>query len=169
MIEWNARIDERLRELRDVKWFSAVGAPVANSPSIRLVSSWDEAFTWCADSVSWWCNVEGKKVLYETLATTHYSRFIQWNNIATATLPKVIELVQSVILPSRPTLVFPEQAQGWIQSQILSGLMELAYRDCFEVKLFTYQLGLYSVGHFPCGWDVRSPDDFPTNAQIVVY
>jgi hypothetical protein len=165
----NPAIDVRLQELRQVRWFSSIGVPFTTASKTQLITSWESAFTWAARDISWWCNVEGKKQLYENLAKDHYSRFVEWNIIAKSIFPQVTTLVETVILPSLPQIAFPPKAKAWIQSQLLSSLMELAYRDCVEVTLFSEQIELYTTGHFPCGWYVEAPEAFPHDAQIVVF
>jgi hypothetical protein len=47
--------------------------------------------------------------------------------------------------------------------------MEISYDDLVEVTLFKRQLPLLFSGHFPCGWALNSPDEFPDQAAILVY
>lgn len=162
-------VDTRLDELRQVKWFSSVGQALPANQQLKFVSSWNEAFQWTEDPVSWWCNVEGKKLLYENLAKTHYERFSQWNNVARAILPKVKDLLEEVVFPSAQEVAFTEKAKTWIQSQILSSVLELVYRDCVEVTVFTNQIEYYVRGHFPCGWHAESPEGFPNTSILVVF
>ena len=162
--------EDYLKGLKGVEWFSSVGSLVTSPIGTTPLSSWDEAFRWTENPVSWWCNVEGAKQLYETLAKTHYERFVSWNDIARSLLPQVKELLENHVFPCVPSGVqLPQKAQVWIQSQILSATMELAFDDCVLVRLFQDQVELYRRGHFPCGWNVAGPEDFPQRATVIVF
>ena len=162
-------MENYLEKLRHVGWFSSIGTPVVSKTKTTPVSSWEEAFMLAEHPVTRWCNVEGKKQLYEKLAKTNYSRFVQWNDVARSVLPPIQRVIDEHILPAVPSVNFPKRTRVWIQSQILSALMEIAYSDCVPVTLFLDQIELYEAGHFPCGWLVQSPDDFPQGASIAVY
>src|SRR6476646_4701277 len=126
-------VDGLLEELMHVDWFASVGTPIVSPIETTRVSSWEEAFRWTEHSISWWCNVEGKKRLYEVLAVSHHDRFLEWNNVARSLLPRVQELIEKHVISHAPSGALPDQARGWIQSQILSALMELSYKDCIQV------------------------------------
>jgi hypothetical protein len=132
------------------------------------VHSWEEAFAWSEHPVTWWCNVEPKKMLYEELAKRDYQRFARWNDVAKMILPQVEELIDAAILPCLKGRVLPEKAKGWIQSQMVGALLERYYSDC-EIQLFGAQMTYYLEGRFPCGWHVNAPQDFPGAAKVICY
>jgi hypothetical protein len=64
---------------------------------------------------------------------------------------------------------FPEHAQVRFRAQLIGALLEEAYDDVLRVKLCREQVDLLASGHFPCGWEVSSAEDFPDKAVIIVY
>ena len=155
-------------QLEAAAWFSAVGQSL-QAEDVKVIQSWEEAAEWCASPISWWANVEGKKRLYEHLASCHYDQFITWNNVARSLLPPVTDLLQSKILTRMPAAVASGKVRDWIQSQLISALLEMHYADFAEVRLFCKQIEYYLEGHFPCGWCVNAPEDFPHHSVVVIY
>jgi hypothetical protein len=162
-------IQEFFDRLAGFEWFSKVGEPIIASTAIRSVASWEDAFRWCEHPVSKWCNIEGKKALYEALAQHYYEKFREWNKVADAVFPEASRIVEAVTATIIPSVEFPERAKIWIKSQILSAAMELYYSDCINVRLFRDQLELYQAGRFPCGWFVNNPKEFPIQSVMLVY
>jgi len=141
----------------------------SSSDRIAHVTSWVDAFAWTANPITTWCSIEAKKNLYETLSKNHYARFAQWNDIARPLLTPVQQLLKNTILPSVPEVVFPQKAQEWIQSQLIGAAMELAYRDVVISDLSLSIMDLFQRGKFPCGWSVKSEDEFPCQAIMYIY
>jgi hypothetical protein len=136
--------------------------------NIHVIDSWEEASSWCEKEVSWWCNVEGKKKLYGRLASDHNDVFSKWNDVARVCLKYAVELIDAAIKPKIPNACFSNDVHDWIQSQIISALMECYYSEYVDVKLFREQIKYYTLGHFPCGWYVSSPNSFPEKSKIIV-
>ena len=47
--------------------------------------------------------------------------------------------------------------------------LEVSYSDCYDVRFFRDQIGIYRAGHFPCGWQVSGPDAFPKESIVVIF
>jgi hypothetical protein len=162
-------VSDFLDELKSFRWFSEVGRPSTFDLATKPSLSWQESFTWCEHPVSRWCKIEGSLILHRALAKNHYERFRSWNEIARSIHPKADSLMADVVIPSVPAIEMPEPAKAWIRSQIISAALEMSFSDCYDVRFFRDQIGIYRAGHFPCGWQVSGPDAFPTESAVVVF
>lgn len=165
----NQLIEQELLVLASTRWFSRVGQTLENESRVRRAGSWPEAFQWCEQPISWWCNVEAGLQLFNQLRISHYDRFAKWNVVARSLLPQVVQLVERNVLPAVPGVTFPRKAQEWIQATVLSYLLELSFRDCVTVEMFVAPVRFFLAGYFPCGWWVESPDRFPTESVLAVF
>jgi hypothetical protein len=97
-----------------------------------------------------------------------FEHFSKWNSIARNNLNYVMPIIEGCDFQRIPKS-YQEIVFRHLQSQLVGAFMELAYDDCAPVVLLRQQIELYQEGLFPCGWRVDSPDDFPRNAEIIVY
>ena len=112
--------------------------------------------------------MEARLRLYNKLGSINYERFREWNDIARSFgLPVDQLMAKAMSVPGIPE--FPAHAKTELRSQMLGALLEEAFDDVLRITLCREQVDLIVDGHFPCGWDVASADDFPEKATLLVY
>jgi hypothetical protein len=158
-----------LNRLREASWFSRVGDPLDSVVGIKAVNSWQDAFRWCAQPITRWCSVEAKNVLYQAVQQRSPSRFAEWIEVARDNLPHVEQLLRDKLGTRAGAPPLTPRATEWIQSQLVGALLECCYADVADVRLSRNQMDLYVAGHFPCGWTVGAPEEFPARAILLVY
>src|SRR5690242_19826964 len=95
----NEHTQRLLDQFTAMDWFSAVGKPFPDEPGILRVSSWQEAAEWCQHPVTSWAVIEARNLLYSYLSSSHYPRFVEWNQTAKHFLPMIEQLLHSAIEP----------------------------------------------------------------------
>jgi hypothetical protein len=158
-----------LRSLDAANWFVNSGNPFRCQENARQVRGWSEAFDWTEHPVSQWCNVEATKALFEQLSSKHYDQFRNWNKIARRLLTEVSDLIKRKASSSLAELRAPSKATDWLQGVIMGAAMEHEYHAIVNVELFRPQMKFIQKGHFPCGWTVNEPADFPQSSVILFF
>ena len=156
-------------QIHSIDWFSHVHHALPQDERFTKVYSWKEAADWCSNPMSWWCNVEGKNSLSIPLCNKHYDIYTGWNSVAEACLDFAKHTLDKYVMKKIPSLHCTDDVHDWIQSLIISALMECYYADYVCVKLFREQMYYFSLGHFACGWTLASPGDFPLHSKIIVF
>ncbi|WP_411846057.1 hypothetical protein AAFN60_21335 [Roseibacillus persicicus] len=95
-------------------------------------------------------------------------RFAKWNEIAAANL-KSIESIVSTISLSPEMRAHENFILEHTKSLLISAALELAYSDCSDFRLLSQLVSVYERGHFPCGFEVERPEDFPKNASLIIF
>jgi len=103
------------------------------------------------------------------ISQQHHERFNNWNEVASDLLPSAMELLEHDVILHFPKPQLSETVKKLVQSQIVGAFLEIAHCDFISVELHQPLMKLYKQGHFPCGWHVNSPEDFPRQAVIYAW
>ena len=164
-----SKVIQYLDELKKVSWFSKVGNKDINyEVPFDTVDSWGKAVIWSKHEITSWCNIEAGNLLSQSIRLNAPNKFSQWNNIAKSNLPIIQKFIETSISQYIPN-EYKKDIELYIQSQLISAIMEIEYSDCSDINILQKMMDLYRDGHFPCGFYVKEPDDFPSNITYVIY
>jgi len=153
-----------LEKLEKANWFSQVGVDNTEGRVI-LVSSWQEAVSFCAslDTRNLWLEAVNQYRL--RLLERSKERFLKWNEIANEMRPIVNELVgrksEAVVREN----LLPKAFTDHVRWDIIHLFIEAEYADVYPPGFFASKAYWYVAGHFPCGWHGR----FPKEGNLIVY
>jgi hypothetical protein len=139
-------------------------------PGIQPVASWSEVREWCRHPITQWTLFEGRNRLFTHLATNHYGRFIQWNDVARLNLAEVEPIVESLVRPALAMMDDQQSILETVMGHLTGALMETEYWDCApEFQLFQSLIDYYAEGRFPCGWICGSEEEFPDERVLLLF
>lgn len=162
---------DELDSLKATDWFSQVGETVGELSgfvTVRGVESWEDALQFAESEIAQWCRIEAGNLLSDSVRQHAADRFSQWNDIATRNLPVIDSIIDSISLTpgAQP---FERSILDHTRSLLVGAALELAYADCTDIRVMTHLIAPIQQGRFPCGIEVVQPNDFPSNAAVVVY
>ncbi len=148
------RTRELLAALEGADWFSTVGQPVPEPlrNEVVVVSSWAEAVE-CCGSISW----ENYTLEQRNLLTMHLhdharDRYRLWNAITDEVKWVMEPIVDRKIKPIVEEHGLPQVVDHCVRWDVLGACMENEFADLRKLGFFTYLMGWYMKGRFPCGW-----------------
>ena len=166
----NERTEVLCAKLAGVQWFVNVGKPIPNEEGIVPVQTWEEAIQWCSHPVTGWVIVEARNQLYAQLASSHYPRFRQWNEIARSVLTIAEPIISTLIRPWIPLDPLPQALSNHLLSHLTGAMMECEYSDCVTTILhFQQMMQHYISGRFPCSWFCHNENDFPDRMTTMLF
>lgn len=157
------RTEATLAKLEEAHWFSRVG--VQDTETAIVVSSWQEAMTYCdsAETKNLWLEAANQYRL--RLVERSKDRFRQWNEIAGVMRPIVTSFVSRKIEAVVRENSLPKVFEHQVRWEMIHLCMECEYADVYPPGFFASHAYWYVSGHFPCGWQGR----FPKDGKLVVY
>lgn len=153
--------------LNAIDWFFNVGQSL-NEKHIHNVASLSEAMGFIKHEVSEWAVIEGRTILFEKVRDTNPEKFRSWNDIAAQASLKAAKLADQAVIANR-IHCNEEQLHEWLHAIIGGAVMEEYFESCASVRIFRRLTDILLLGHLPCGWYLRSADDFPMKCDLIVY
>ena len=142
-------------EMDRVEWFGKVGSE--DIDHVKYAHSWEEALR-LAVSVEWEnTGIAASNALHGQLLSRAPKRLLQWNKIVRLlkkfTIPWVKTKIAMVVEEIHP----PKDFESAVQWDILGVGIEAEYSNIVPPGFYTCLKKVYMAGHFPCGWEGKSP------------
>lgn len=120
----------------------------------RTIHSWESAREH-VQSLEWEnTTLEAGNALTSFLHDRHMNQYLEWNRLARQAREFFADSVLPQVTLFQSQYGFDERFVRAVCWDILSALMEDAYRVCRPpVNFFRQLLTVYEAGHLPCGWD----------------
>ena len=149
----NTETEVILQDLAALKWFHAVGTPIAGD--VTQTKNWSASAKYLGSHKWQKIKLAWRNELTEWLCVHHRQRFQEWNNLVVSLNPRVLPLVEAAVTAAITEEKVSKSIRDAIQWDILGLLLESEYSDLRKPKYYA-ALGLvYFDGHFPCGWDTN--------------
>lgn len=149
------RTEATLEQLRQVAWFSRVGA--RDVECAEVLSSWQEAVECC--STLEWENLclEAANQYCLRLFEISPERFRKWNDIVIEIKPAAHTLVLDKTKAVIHEYNLPKSFLDTVNWDIVHLCMEAEYADVYPPGFYASQAYWYANGRFPCGWQGSFP------------
>ena len=139
-----------LHSLEMYPWFEFVGQPVPLAGA-AFVKSWTDAISNCTSDRWNEFRLEAKNRLTLQISQRSRERWNHWNRTSDELQPPVVDIVgrksQSIISENS----LPEAFRNSVVWDIALAAAECEFNDLVDSGLPTILLGVYKLGHFPCG------------------
>lgn len=151
-----------LKELREARWFAAVGQPA--DESVILVASWAEAVRTCSSVEYEELQQEASNGYSQALSRAAPDRFNSWNRIVEEVRAESDPLVSDKATAIAAENGLPQVFLDTVRWDILHVLIEAEFADILPPGFFASNAYWYVAGRFPCGWKGRFPE-----GKLMVY
>jgi hypothetical protein len=156
-----------VNSLNGIDWFRNAGKTL-DDKQLHIVASLSEAMQFIRHDVSEWAVIEARTILFEKVRDTDRAKFRIWNDIAAQASLKAGKLADQAVIANR-IHCNEEHLHEWLQAIIGGAAMEEYFESCAAVSIFRRLTDILLLGHLPCGWYLRSADDFPIKCDVIVY
>jgi hypothetical protein len=160
-----------LRKLTGTVWFHSISSPLCSSLDSRntaLANSLDHAIQLCSDQNVIWCRTEAINRVLDVARKAGAERFSSFSKDVRSIPAEIDALYQLVDIPD--TLKSNrEQLFASLKPLLIGAAMELLCADIYSDSILTEAVGTLSLGRFPCGFKVSTPEDFPSSSTLTVY
>jgi hypothetical protein len=148
--------------------FANVGDPLEVKDA-KQVLDWNAAIKSCKHPVSRWARMEGQNLFTIQLHSRCLERYRQWNSIVDEMRGVIDPLLGELYKPKVQEVSLPPEVGHCLQWQLLGACMESEYDDYYSFYHFRKDVDLYFAGHFPCGWELSSPEEFPDRSTRIFF